>query len=404
MESGELGQWSSAFFPDGRHFLYQTPSIPWFAPPSIWIGSLDSSEQKLVLKGAVSSQFASGHLLFIRNNRIFAQAFDPSTGKLSGEAVALAQAQSYSVSASGVLAFQGGRFKGRLEWFNRKGNLLGAVGPGNYYGSVRISPGGTRILANVTNPQFDLWSYPAAGGPGMRLTFGPGNKGFSVWSPDGKYIAYSCQPNGKRGICRKPADGSGAAEELLTLGAGVQSASAIDWSPDGRYISFGQYPAKSSGSKMWILPLFGDRKPFQVAPVGGPRYGGYFSPDGHWLAYFSYETGQPEVYVVPFPGPGGKYQISQDGGYQPRWDRKGHLYFLSMGNRLIEADLEINGKSVQVKSLHRLFQLSLPTFTAPSFDVTPDGSRFVVITSVDPTASRSIGLLQDWKAKLEGKH
>jgi hypothetical protein len=106
--------------------------------------------------------------------------------------------------------------------------------------------------------------------------------------------------------------------------------------------------------------------------------------------------------VVPFPGPGGKFQISQNGGWLCRWDKKGHLYFLTMGNRLMEADLATSGKSVQVKSLHPLFQLNLPSMHLPLFDVSPDGSRFLVVTSIDPNAARSIGLLLNWQSKLKG--
>ncbi|MDE3179138.1 MAG: PD40 domain-containing protein, partial [Acidobacteriota bacterium] len=152
-----------------------------------------------------------------------------------------------------------------------------------------------------------------------------------------------------------------------------------------------------------VFPLFGDRKPFRPAPVSANQYDGMFSPDGHWLAYFSYETGRPEVYVVPFPGPGGKFQISQNGGWTCKWDRKGNLYFLSMGNRLMEANLGFSGGAVQVKALHPLFQASLPNFSNPFFDVSADGSRFIFVTSADPTASRSITVLLNWKSKLRGK-
>jgi eukaryotic-like serine/threonine-protein kinase len=403
LATGEIGHGWPAFLPDGRHFLYASNSL---VSQSIWIGSLDSGGGKLVLKDATSPEYASGDLLFLRNRRVFAQPMDPATGKLAGEATPLAEAQSYSVSASGVLAFQGGSQQGRLRWFDRNGNPLGTVGPVAVYHGAGISPDGAHILADVEDPQlnsWDLWSYPAAGGPGTRLTFGPGVKAFSVWSPDGKYIAYSCQSNGNQGVCRKPADGSGAEEKLMTLDTGMTYPLAVDWSPEGRYLSFVSYATQASRFGNWILPLLGNRKQFQVAAVSASQYGGAFSPDGRWLAYFSYETGRPEVYVVPFPEPGGKFQISQNSGYDPMWDKKGHLYFLSMGNQLMEADIEASGKSVQVKSIQPLFQLSLPKVIGPLLDVSADGSRFLVVTSHDPDASRSIGLLLNWQSKLKGK-
>jgi serine/threonine protein kinase len=403
--SGESGHGSPAFLPDGRHFLFVSSSSS-STPSSIWMASLGSIERKQVLKSAHLPQFSSGHLLFLRDNRVFAQSFNPSTGLLAGEARAIADAQAFSVSTNGVLAYQGGTMQGRLEWFDRSGNPLGGVGPVAEYQAAKISPDGTHILADVvdrTSNSWDLWSYPAAGGPGTRLTFGPGPKNFSVWSPDGKYIAYSCQPDGKAGICRKPADGSGKEETLFAFGAGVSHVNVVDWSTDGRYISFNEFGTGDPGVGTWILPLSGGRKPFQVAAVSAAQYDGGFSPDGRWLAYFSYEAGRPEVYVVPFPGPGGKFQISQNGGWLARWDKKGHLYILTMGNRLMEADLATSGASLQVKALHPLFQLSLPSYPDPLFDVTADGSRFLVITSADPNASRSVGVLLDWESRLKGK-
>ena len=159
-----------------------------------------------------------------------------------------------------------------------------------------------------------------------------------------------------------------------------------DWprplrSPDGRYLSFDIFDINQGRRSHWILPLFGDRKPFPFAPlVGGNQYDGNFSPDGHWLAYFSDETGQPEVYVVPFPGPGGKYQISHGGGWIVRWDKKGDLFFLTTGNQRMKAELNLSAQSLQVKSLRPLFQINLADTPAPLFDVSADGQRVVAVT------------------------
>jgi serine/threonine protein kinase/Tol biopolymer transport system component len=402
-----------AFLPDGRHFLYESTGTS----TSIWMSSLGSDERKLVLKGASDPQFASGHLLFERGNHVFAQPFDAATGKLTGEAVALADGQSFSVSKwvlatqKGVLVTYGRAATAQLEWFDRNGNRLGILGPVAHYFLSRISPDGKRVLADVEDPQSgssDYWSYPAESGPGTRLTFGPGFKAFSVWSPDGKYIAYPCQPNGKPAICRKPADGSGAEEPVFTFDSSAKDGPTpggpvVDWSPDGRYIIFDALDKKdllkgNQHNSIWVLPLSGNRKPFLVAASQAPEFQGSFSPDGRWLAYFSYESGGFGLYVVSFPGPGGKYQISQNSGGGAVWDKKGHLYFLSMANRLMEADLKTSGTSLQVKAIDPLFQLHAGSLIT---DVSPDGSRFLVVTSTDPSALQSIELLLNWQALLK---
>lgn len=128
-------------------------------------------------------------------------------------------------------------------------------------------------------------------------------------------------------------------------------------------------------------------------------YDGNFSPDGHWFAYFSFESGRPEVYVIPFPRPGGKYQISRTGGWLVRWANGGKLFYSTIGNRLIEADLALGTNSLRVKSIHPLFQMNPPNIAMPLFDVTPDGEKFIVVTSDRPESS-SITLVANWTALL----
>ncbi len=403
--SSETSVGNMAFLPGGGEFLYVAPDKE--QNSSIRMASLSGGKSQFVLRDVGRSesppQFASGYLLFLRGGKIFAQRFDPAGGKLSGNAVPLDEAFDFSVSANGVLAFQGGSPDARLEWFDRNGDPAGTVGGVRPWISPKISPNGQRVLAvraNPTGATWNLWSYPAKGGVGTRLTFSPGEKGFAVWSPDGKYIAYECGAGGELGICRKPANGSGAQETLMKFGPNVMAAAAIDWSSNGEYLSIDEQQRKNQRWGSWVLPLDGDRQPVQPAPVDADQYDGNFSPDGHWFAYFSYETGRPEVFVVPFPATGAKYQISQNGGWAVRWAAGDKLFFLTMGNRLMEADLKVNGDSLQVNSITPLFQLHLPVTNAPLFDVTPDGKRFIVATAADPEAANSISLLLNWPAML----
>ncbi|MGB6198296.1 MAG: protein kinase, partial [Candidatus Acidiferrales bacterium] len=237
LDEGERRQINPTFLPGGRTFLYQSQGMAF--SQSIWAASLDSNEKRLVLDDAESPEFASGYLLCVRGDEhVFAQQFDPASDTLTGKPIPLAESHGFSVSENGVLAYQGGSAESRPEWFDPMGNSLGTIGDVGFYDGVKISPDGTRVLANVEDSQSDatdLWSFPAAGGVGTRLTYGPGAKRFSVLSTDGKYIAYSCRPNGKPAICRKPADGSGAEEIVSTFTSELAAPSVSDWSPDGRY-------------------------------------------------------------------------------------------------------------------------------------------------------------------------
>ncbi len=392
-----------SFLPAGDRFLYSSVTED---SVSIREASLATGTSKLVLRDAVMPQYASGDLLFIRGDKVLAAPFDPSPGKLMGEATALGEARSFSASTNGVLAFQGGTSNARLEWFDRSGSPLGTIADTARWLAPKISPDGSRLLADLVSDaggSEDLWSYPTAGGVGTRLTFGPGWKGFSVWSPDGRDIAYSRQEKGSVIVCRRRSDGSGAEETLRTLSPSASGATVVDWSPDGRYLSVDIRSRENERFGNWVLPLDESRRPFQPAPVEAGQYDGNFSPDGHWLAYFSYETGRPEVFVVPFPATGAKYQISHTGGWAVRWGTGGKLFFLTMGNRLMEADLALGGGALRVRSITPLFQLNLPRTSAPLYDVTPDGKRFLVATSTDPAAAGSITLLLNWPTRVR-KH
>jgi Tol biopolymer transport system component len=399
--ANDYSESNPAILPDGKHILVVVRDKKGHERAEFM--SLQSSETKLVLDDAGVPAYAGGFLFFIRDKKVFAQPFDLGSGKVSGAATPLADADSYSVAGRSVLAFQAVSRETRLQWFDSTGNPLGTVGPVAFHLAPTISPDGKQILFLAVDPQNedsrDLWSLPAVGGVSTRMTFGPGSKEWSVWSPDGKYIAYGVHADGKTSILRKPSDGSGAEETLLTLGPEISYSPAVDWSPDGRYLSYDAFNIDQGRMANWILPLFGDKKPFQPAPVAGSQFDGNLSPDGHWLAYFSSETGQPEVYVVPFPGPGGKYQISHGGGWLVRWDKKGDLFFLSTGNQLMKAELNLSGQSLQVKSLRPLFQMNLLDVAAPLFDVSADGQRFVAVTPARAESS-SISLLLNWPALL----
>ena len=183
--ASEVG--SPSPLPGGDEFLYVSYQLREPSPaererlPSIRMASLSTGKSEAVLSDARSPQFASGHLLFLRGGRVYAQRFDPGNGKLKGEAMPLAEARTFSVSANGTLAFQGGKTDARLEWFDRSGNSLGTLGGVELWLAPRISPDGKRVLAfaqDSQNRSADLWSYPAKGGVGTRLTFGPDSKGF----------------------------------------------------------------------------------------------------------------------------------------------------------------------------------------------------------------------------------
>ena len=400
LNKDEIANEYPSFLPDGQHFLYI--SNPPNAPDRIKVGVLGKPEQDGIdIALGDSPAFASDHLLFVRAGHIQTQPFNPRTFRLSGDAQTIGEARTFSVSQDGVLAYHESSAQSELKLFDRSGNLIGTPGPSAVYSDPRFSPDGKSIAITIQDPRSgtaDIWVFSVAGGQPTRITFGPYDF-WPVWSPDGKQIAYGVMENGKSSIRRRSLDGS-QPEEVLYQNDAYLDGSPIDWSPDGKYLSL-DLETKDGVFSNWILPLTGDRKLFQppaASHMTVSQFDGRFSSDGRWLAYFSYETGRPEVYVVPF-GVGAKTQVSTTGGWNTIFSQSNELFFVTMGDRLMAAHTSTR-PGFHVDSIEPLFQLDLPNFTGISYDVSPNGKQFVVQTA-DHTKSTSITLLTNWPAELK---
>jgi eukaryotic-like serine/threonine-protein kinase len=403
------------FLPDGRHFLYVagTPFAPKGNPTNaILAGLLDSKESKLLFYTHGNAIYAAGHILFLRQNTLMAQPFDPKRLELTGDAFPIADPVQedestlrsiFSASQDGLLAYLEGASGGdrKLIWVDRSGKKLGEIPEADAYVSPRISPDGKRITFTLTSFGYDVWSYDMARGVKTRLTFGSASAQANqnaVWSPDGRRIAYTSIREGKFGLYLKPSDGSGSEEVLLE---GIpQSRYLSDWSPDGKVLA---YQGSHQGTlSSWMLPLSGERKPYPFLPSQFTQIQASFSPDGKWVAYCSNESGELKVYVVPFPGPGGKWQVSPGGGCAPRWRRDGkEIFYLSPDNKLMAAEVKANESSFEIGAVQPLFETRpYRTVINGSFDVSADGQRFVIAYEAgQPTAA--ITLVVNWTADLK---
>ena len=280
----ETGHLWPYFLPDGRHFLY----LAWSIQPSnraIYVGSLDTMERKRLLAVESMAAYAQpGHLLFHRGGTLFAQGFDPSNLEMKGEPVSIADQISvgagvggrtgFSVSQNGVLVYRAGgpAANRRFAWFDRTGRELVSAGEsGLYTNSFDLSPDGKQIAVARLNPassQYDIWLIDWARDGSTRFTFDPAlsPNGNVVWSPDGLRIAFTSVRRGNRGIFARMA-GSAGEETLLDSS---DDEWVEDWSKDGRYIAYGVNDpgAGQASGDIYVLPLFGDRKPIPAGPIG----------------------------------------------------------------------------------------------------------------------------------------
>ena len=390
------------FLPDGKHFLFAVHTLS--GSFEIRVGELGKPGQDaVVVVPGQMPQFASGHLLFSRDAHLMAQRFDAGTWKLAGESQMLGNARYFSVSPNGVLAYHESSAESELKVFDRNGSVVATPGPLAIYDFPRFSPDGKSIAVTVQDPKSgsdDVWVYPVAAGQAARITFGPTNF-YAIWSPDGRQLAYSQGENGKVSIWKRWLDG-GHPDQKLYSNDDYLFLLPIDWSRDGKYVSM-HLSNKQGVYSNWSLPLAGGPafRPAATAGLNASEYEGRFSPDGRWLTYFAYDTGRPEVYVVPFPGAGSKSQVSTTGGWLPRFGGK-ELFYVTMGNRLMAAQIHTQ-PTFGVDSIHPMFQLDFPNppdRTSPLYDVSADGQRFAVLTG-DRSKTTTITLLTNWPEELK---
>ncbi len=406
------------FLPDGRHFLYleRTPGTSGVQETAILLGSLDSKEKKILVRGGLNPVYASGYLLFAREGTLMAQPFDPARLELAGDAFPIAESilsdaqfsrAVFSASSNGVLAYQSGSAtnESQLIWYDKAGKQVGTVGDRAAYSTPLLSPDGKRLGVSMIDPEsgnWDIWIYDLARNVRTRFTFDPGVDAVTIWSPDASRIAFSSNRKGHFDIYQKAASGVGS-EELL-LGSDADKF-ASSWSPDGKYLAFNQSdPNVTDRTDIWFLPLSADRKPTRFLGTPFDEGAARFSSDGRWIAYVSDESGRNEVYVVPFPVPNGKWQISTTGGDEPRWANDGkELYYLAPDSKLMVARVSGSEKSFEVIDVNPLFGTKLSLEIGSKYDVSPDAKRFLTNSSLERGTVSPITLVVNWTAAVQRK-
>jgi len=415
LAEGEGGHARPVFLPNGRHFLYRITAGT--GEGSVVVASLDSPD-RTVLRTSDSTNvfYSAGHLLFLSGRSLMAQPFDPDRLTLGGTPFPIAEDIQtlgtpyygfFAASPGGVLAYQTTVTRGTLQqlaWIDRAGKVT-PVGTPASYGDLALAPDGRKAAVSLIGDQSDIWLIDLErNGLATRFTFDDADEITPIWSPDGSRVGFASRPAGSTNtsFLQKAATGVGSAEPLLTERF---THFITSWSPDGRFVA---YTAASQGAgDVWMVPVSGDRKPFLF--VGGPfpQQTAQFSPDGRWVAYQSFESNRSEIYVAPFSGqPGaatGKWQVSANGGAQPRWSRDGkELFFLAPPPEysLMVAQVNGQGAAFEVGAVRRLFG-ARPGGLRSSYQVSPDGKRFLFnLAPAEPATPTPITVVVNWAAGL----
>ena len=422
---GEIGHQQPWFLPDGRHFFYVTRTSR-LEDAAIYLATLDSKERKRLVGASQTAAYApppagsgNGHLLFLRDSTLMAQALDGKSFELAGEAFPVAEQVGsflssgfFSVSANSLLSYRSGSsgINSQLTWFDRGGKSLGSLGkPADYFGGLALSPDGKRVAVGEMDQtgKTDIWLLEHRG-VHTRFTFDARSMS-PAWSPGGTRLVFYSNQGESGYIYQKNSSGSGN-EELLSK-SGIPN----DWSPDGRYLLYSVF-GPTTKADLWVLPdLAGppeSHKPVPYLRTPFDERQGQFSPDGHWIAYTSDESGpgQYQIYVQSFPAGAGKFQVSTGaGGTEPRWRRDGkEIFYLAADGKLMAVETQTTPE-FEAAAPKTLFDPLIRRGRAPpwvffSYDVTADGKRFLVnsvSTVPESSASAPITVVVNWLAALK---
>jgi serine/threonine protein kinase len=403
-------RWPS-LLPGGKALLYTigNSKIDSFDDASIAVLSLESGERKILIEGGSFPRFAaSGHLLFVRAGEILAVPFDPKRLEVAGTPISVQQGTltnfssgegTFAASENGTLAYlTGGSFglPTRPAWVDRKGRTS-PLPVGAHTERVRISPDGRLVALDIDGANANIWIYDLERGTLSRLTYEWTNT-HPLWTPDGARVVYH-SPRSERGdiLFWRGVEGVGGEEQLYRSDQTLTPGSFL---PDGSALAFRQsHPA--TGSDIWILSIEGDRTARPLLASSFNESTPEFSPDGKWLAYVSDETGRLEVYVQPYPSLDRRWPISTQGGDEPIWSRSGdELFYHNFEGGLMAVDIR-RTPEFRPSSPRLLFEGLFHRGEGKSYDVAPDGKRFLMIPFDEPPPPARIEIALNWYEELE---
>jgi Tol biopolymer transport system component len=394
------------FLPDGRHFLYLSRQAE---KSGIYVSSLDSKGTRRILDTAFNVAYAApGYLVFVRESALMAQRFDADKLELTGEPFPVAEqvalntadrSSLFTVSENGALVYESGGeiADSQVTWHDRAGKQIDTVGPPGNYPSIGLSPDEKRVAVQRDEKgSANIWLLDTTRNNLTRFTFELAWDFAPIWSPDGSGIVFSSVRGGPVDLHVKPVSGSSNEELLLKTSHPKVPA---DWSSDGKLILYMEMNAKGKYD-LWILPLEGDRTPKPFLQDDFNKFGAKFSPDERWIAYSSDESGQPQVYVQPFPGPGGKHQISTAGGTGPWWRRDGNeLFYISEDGKLMAVEVK-GGSTFEAGAANPLFDTHFKVGATHNYAVSGDGQRFL-INDFNETSAPPLTVVLNWTADLK---
>ncbi len=412
-ERGEVGHYWPEVLPGGEAVLFTVVHGPGAENMELAVLDLATMEQKVLLPGGSHAQYAAtGHLVYGADGALRAVPFDLGRLEVTGDPVPLLEGVmtdptglvQFSLSANGSLLYATGDPQGAaqrtLVWVDRQGQEELLAAPPRTYQYPRLSPDATRVALDVRDQEDDIWIWDLARETLTRLTFDPGFDQYPVWTPDSTRVVFS-STRGGRDLYWKAADGTGTVERL-TESANLPY--GYSFSPDGESLVLRENQP-DTGEDLRVLSLAGNQTVETLVATEFAERNAELSPDGRWMAYQSTQSGQDEVYVRPFPNvDDGQWQISTGGGTRPLWASTGRELFYRRGAALMVVPMQ-TGPSFTPATPEVLFEGTYHTGPGRSYDIAPDGQRFLMIKegggAEDTSAPPSLIVVQNWFEELE---
>ena len=418
LKAGDVAHDYPHSLPGGKAVLFRVWGSTSLATSRIEVHVLGTGERRVLVQGGTHVRYVpTGHLVYAQAGTpgtLLAVPFDLERLEVTGNPFPIVESvfqssnnglAQFSFSHSGSLVYVPGGLQAAafsLVWVDRQGAVEPLGAPPHTYRNIRLSPDGRQVASTIADASIDVWVYDISRGTLTRLTF-EGRNGHPIWTPDGMRLTFrSNREGGPLNLFWKPADGSGAAERLTTS---EQDQSPTSWSPDGQVLAFYERSfaegQASTDRNIWVVPLEGEREPRPFLQTPFNEGGAVISPDGRWLAYVSNESGRFDVYVQPFPGPGGKRQISTEGGNEPVWSRNGEELFYRNGNQMMAVEITTEPTfSAGTPSILFEGAFRRGSVLRADYDIAPDGQRFVMLQQGGTDALTQINVVLNWFEEL----
>jgi serine/threonine-protein kinase len=425
-QAGEVTQRWPQVLPGSQAVLFTSSTTGEISEDAeIVVYSMASGQRKTVQRGGFHARYLpSGHIVYMREGTLFAVPFDLQRLEVTGPPAPIlegvvsnlgAGSAQFSFSETGNLVYVAGSGEGQkvsIYWMDREGKFTPLRETPGDYRNPAFSPDGKRLALDIIDGnRRDIWVYEWERDTLTRLTFAGEENGFPLWTPDGQRIVYSSRGSGgASNLWWIRADGAGNPQRLTES---TRTEWPRSWHPDGKVLAFRQ---SNPGTNVDILTLAmegdeksgwkpGEPKPFVNSAALEDV--AVFSPDGRWLAHISYESGMPEVYVRPFPGPGGKWQVSMGGGGSPKWSRNGReLFYRAADGRIMVVTYTASGDSFRADrpQLWSPGQVIFGLGGSINLDLHPDGRRFAVLKApdtVETAAVNKVNIVLNWFEELK---